>query len=101
MKRASDYDLHLAGLGEAYGYQNDMGDPLSHTTWTRKLEELRRIARDGLGAAHWAVGWVTYPAGTKKLGHERADMYREVLERAASKLEEFAAVMKEFDDLPE
>jgi hypothetical protein len=99
MKKASDYELHLAGLTEVYAYQNDMDRPMSDYTWRKKLEELRRIATEGVKTAQWAAGYVWHRPGVEKLGEERADRYYHALEKAVSKLEEFAAAMKEFDDI--
>lgn len=97
MKRASEREMELAGLGEAVVWHNDMGDSLAHHEWVRRLHELRRISTEGLEAAEWAAGYVYYPPGAKKMGHELAARYHEVLEKAAAKLEEFAQIMREFD----
>jgi len=99
MKKANDYELYLAGLAESYAFQNDMGGPMSDYTWREKLDALRRISTEGLRAAQWATAYVWHAPGVEKLGSERADKYYHALEKATSKLEEFAAAMKEFDEI--
>ena len=101
MKKANDYELYLAGLTETYAYQNDMGGPMSDYTWREKLQELRRISTEGLKAAQWATAYVWHGPGAKKFGDERADRYYHALAKVTSKLEEFAAAMKEFDEIPD
>jgi hypothetical protein len=90
-----------AGLTETYAYQNDMNGSMSNYKWREKLGELRRISTEGLKAAQWATAYVWHGPGREKLGLgvEQADRYHDALERATSKLEEFAAAMKEFDDI--
>lgn len=101
MKRASERELELAGLTEGVVWQNDMGDPLAHHEWVKKLNELRRISTEGLKAAEWAAGYVWYPPGGKRMGNELAEKYHEVLEKAVQKLSEFAEIMREFDGIDE
>lgn len=87
-------------FSETYAWQNDMGSPLSDITWRKKLDELRRMSTEGLQAAEWATAYVWHgPGGPEKFGSELARKYYYALEKVTSKLEEFAAAMKEFDDI--
>lgn len=103
MKRASDYELHLAGLVEAFDpkWQNDMTGFQGLLRWQEKLKELRNIATRGREAAEWAARYAfitnALEPGKAQLDRESASKYHDILERAARKLDEFAEVLKELD----